>query len=303
MDHLEQFKNHHFEKCWIKLVAEIDCQIQRWCWKVRSGVRTGFKSRPLFQNDAQRGLMIETFILDFWSKIMNDWLFLIVEYILFRRTGWCSGRSQEETTKGSDSTGLNLATHPLARLILSLLLTTYQFVFNIFAAATSTTLARPSLWSTLLASMVSGNKWHWASYTNSFQSSNSKEEIWWKFLWIEKKLTLLRILVGDLTTSPLLTWLFPSININIPLYNINIFKGSWRVTTSPLEVRTLPWLPPMLPASPRSKIRIFFKVYLYVHSLHLYFTSIESKIGNFLVKMFFFIFVFTGITEFFFKLY
>ena len=59
MDHLEQFKNHHFEKCWVKLVAEIDCQIQRWCWKVRSGVRTGFKSRPLFQNDAQRGLMIE----------------------------------------------------------------------------------------------------------------------------------------------------------------------------------------------------------------------------------------------------
>ena len=56
---LEQFKNRHFEKCRIKLVAEIDCQIQCWCWKVRSGVRTGFKSRPLFQNDAQRGLMIE----------------------------------------------------------------------------------------------------------------------------------------------------------------------------------------------------------------------------------------------------
>merc|ERR1711973_1078607 len=70
-----------------------------------------------------------------------------------RRTEWCSGKSQEGTTKGSDNT------------------------------ATSTTLARLSLLSTLLASMVS---------------------------------------------------------------------GSWRMTTSPLEVRTLPWLPPMLPASPKS---------------------------------------------------
>ena len=79
------------------------------------------------------------------SKSSGDCLFLIVECILFRRTEWCSGKSQEETTKGSDSTGLNLATHPLARLILSLLLTTYQFVFNVFFAATSTKLARPSL--------------------------------------------------------------------------------------------------------------------------------------------------------------
>ena len=182
-------------------------------------------------------------LLDDTSKyFQNHVWFLIFEFILFRRTEWCSGKSREETTKGSDSTGLNLATHPLARLILSLLLTTYQFVLNIFAAATSTTLARPSLWSTLLASMVSGNKWHWASYTNSFQNSNSKEEIWWKFLWIEKKLTLLRILVGDLTTSPLLTWLFPAININIPLYNINIFKGSWRVSTFPL----LTWIFPAI---------------------------------------------------------
>merc|ERR1711936_627568 len=70
-----------------------------------------------------------------------------------RRTEWCSGKSQEGTTKGSDST------------------------------ATSTTLARLLLLSTLLASMVS---------------------------------------------------------------------GSWRGTTSPLEGRTLPWLLPMLPASPRS---------------------------------------------------
>merc|ERR1711973_532271 len=70
-----------------------------------------------------------------------------------RRTEWCSEKSREETTKGSDST------------------------------ATSTTLARLSLLSTLLASMVS---------------------------------------------------------------------GSWRVTTSPPEVRTLRWLLPMLPASPRS---------------------------------------------------
>merc|ERR1711962_1266612 len=70
-----------------------------------------------------------------------------------RRTEWCLGKSQEGTTKGSDST------------------------------ATLTTLARLSLLSTLLASMVSGSR---------------------------------------------------------------------RVTTSPLEVRTLPWLPPMLLASPRS---------------------------------------------------
>merc|ERR1711962_483351 len=70
-----------------------------------------------------------------------------------RRTEWCSGKSQEGTTKGSDST------------------------------ATLTTLARLSLLNTLLASMGS---------------------------------------------------------------------GSWRATTSPLEVRTLPWLPPMLPASLKS---------------------------------------------------
>merc|ERR1712147_331565 len=29
-------------------------------------------------------------------------------------------------------------------------------------------------------------------------------------------------------------------------------SGSWRVTTFPLEVRTLPWLLPMLPANPKS---------------------------------------------------
>merc|ERR1712180_319868 len=32
----------------------------------------------------------------------------------------------------------------------------------------------------------------------------------------------------------------------------SMVSGSWRVTTSPLEVRTLPWLPPMLPESPKS---------------------------------------------------
>ena len=176
LENLEQFKNRHFEKCRIKLVADIDCQIQRWCWKVRSGVRTGLKFRPLFQNYAKRSLMTENqshFLPFRWyikifpksCMILDFWIYLVQEDgVVFREESGGNNERIGQYRFELDNTFFGqIDLEPISNYI-------YQFVFNIFAAATSTTLARLSLLSTLLALMVSGSQWHWAAFCNIFKT-------------------------------------------------------------------------------------------------------------------------------------